>query len=103
MHQGRGGPGSRKHDKSGHAAKSQHFGLHARLDADLLLQNRNSATTDDAGLQADRESANTRRVVTNMLADTRELPPSAGRLACYAGRFFGPQPLGDVIDAERLF
>jgi hypothetical protein len=36
MQQGRGGIGSRKHGKSGHATQSPQFRLHARLDAERM-------------------------------------------------------------------
>jgi hypothetical protein len=36
MQQGRGGIGSRKHGKSGHATQSPRFRLHARLDAERM-------------------------------------------------------------------
>jgi hypothetical protein len=36
MQQSRGGIGSRKHGKSGHATQSPRFRLHARLDAERM-------------------------------------------------------------------
>ena len=38
MQQGRGGMGSRKHGRSGHATKSPRFRLWARLDAERRLE-----------------------------------------------------------------
>jgi hypothetical protein len=44
MQQGRGGMGSRKHGRSGHATQSPRFRLWARLDAERMPQPRRPKT-----------------------------------------------------------